>query len=199
MFFVRRPDDDAVRSLLRARKDADWTHPHPGRTREPLSQAPSGHALDRYDCVVGQGEVGLARAIDGLSDWRHYATPFTRVVPLETGLREGLLFATVAAHFGFFSVQPCRVVYVEDARSEGRFAFGIGTLPGHDGSGEERFELDLDPRSGQVRYAVQAFSRPATPLARLGRPLMRVVQRRFQRETRAALRAHCEGSGTGVE
>ena len=69
----------------------------------------------------------------------------------------------------------------------GRFGFGLGTLPGHAAAGEERFLLEIDPSTGVVRYDVQAISRPEAWLARLGRPATRLVQRRFQRESMAAL------------
>jgi len=69
----------------------------------------------------------------------------------------------------------------------GRFGFGLGTLPGHAAAGEERFLLEIDPSTGVVRYDVQAISRPEVWLARLGRPAMPLVQRRFQRESMAAL------------
>ena len=104
-------------------------------------------------------------------------------------LEAGLVFGTLARHLGFSSLHPCRVVYVLDDPGAGRFGFGLGTLPGHVMQGEERFLVRLDPTSGEVHYEVTAFSRPASSLGRLGRPVLRAFQRRFQRETVEAMRS----------
>lgn len=68
---------------------------------------------------------------------------------------------------------PCRVVEViEEPRRRG---FSYGTLPGHPESGEEQFLLELEA-DGRVRFTISAFSRPASPLAKLSGPAGRAVQ-----------------------
>ena len=187
MFLASTPTDEEVRSILERFVDAEITHPYVGMTREEVTIAPSGYRLDRYGTALGEGQSVFDRACEALRAFANYPASFTRVVPLEPWVREGLLFGTVASHFGFASVHPCRVVFVEDALSEGRFGFGLGTLPGHAGSGEARFLVTMDPATGGVRYEVQAISRPRGLHMQIGRPVMRFVQRRFQRETCAAM------------
>ena len=58
-----------------------------------------------------------------------------------------------------------------------RFGFAYGTLPLHPASGEEAFVVERGP-DGAVRFRVVAVSRPASPLARVGAPVARLVQRR---------------------
>jgi uncharacterized protein (UPF0548 family) len=69
----------------------------------------------------------------------------------------------------------CRVVAVVDEPD--RFGFAYGTLPLHPESGEEAFLVERGPDDA-VRFRVVAVSRPAHPLARLGAPVTRLVQRR---------------------
>jgi uncharacterized protein (UPF0548 family) len=79
---------------------------------------------------------------------------------------------------------PCRVVYV--VAEPDRAGFAYGTLPGHPESGEELFVLER-LGDGRITFTVTAFSRPATRMARLGRPLARRVQDRVtERYLRAA-------------
>jgi hypothetical protein len=96
--------------------------------------------------------------------------------------------AVVARLFGLCWVNACRVVYVVD---EGgpvqRFGFAYGTLPDHAASGEERFLVEWDREGGGVWYDILAFSRPRHVLARLGYPWVRRVQRRFGRDSAAAM------------
>lgn len=188
MFLLSVPGDEQVRARLRALADAPCTHDCEGVTRSEVASPPPGYTLDAYSVELGSGESLFDRAKDAVARFAHYPASFSRVVQLEGPLRPGLVFGTVAMHLGFASLHPCRVLFVID---EPRcFGFGLGTLPGHVVIGEESFILtrgdgDSDER---VRLEVRAVSRAASLLARLGRPLTRVYQRRFQRELGAALR-----------
>ncbi len=195
MFHLRWPSESSVRAALEPVAGADFTHPHEGVTRARLDVAPPGYTLDGYGCELGEGRAVFDAAVRTIRDFGHYPPAFTGVVRLTEGFEPGLVFATVARHFGFVSTNPCRIVFVVDEREDGRFGFGLGTLPGHAVAGEERFLVQLDPATGVVRYDVQAISRPEMWLARLGRPAMRLVQRRFQRESMAALTRSATNEG----
>jgi uncharacterized protein (UPF0548 family) len=71
---------------------------------------------------------------------------------------------------------PCRVVYaVYEPRRRG---FAYGTLAGHPESGEEAFMIEYHD-DDTVTFTITAFSRPATPLAKLAGPLGQIAQRRI--------------------
>ncbi|MEM9177938.1 MAG: DUF1990 domain-containing protein [Myxococcota bacterium] len=187
MFHLRWPDDERVRADLRAVEDAPCTTPHPGLTHTDGATAPPGFVLDDYAVELGRGAPVFASACRALRAFANYPPSFTRVVRLEPTFEVGTVFGTVAAHYGFASMNPCRITHVIDAPDAGRFGFVLGTLPGHGAVGEERFLVVRDPATDSVRYAVQAISRPALWLARLGRPAMRRVQGRFRRESCATM------------
>ncbi|MGW4475861.1 DUF1990 family protein [Nonomuraea sp. NPDC004354] len=73
---------------------------------------------------------------------------------------------------------PCRVVWTIEEPDRAGWAYG--TLPGHPASGEESFLLERLPGGG-AKVTITAFSRPASPLARLGGPLVPAAQRAFLR------------------
>jgi uncharacterized protein (UPF0548 family) len=81
---------------------------------------------------------------------------------------------------------PCRVVGVIDEPT--RRGFSYGTLPGHPEAGEEQFVLELRD-DGRIEATVEAFSRPASLLARLGGPLGRAGQRYMASRYLAAIDA----------
>jgi len=101
-----------------------------------------------------------------------------KIYPGAAPIIGGTTVAVLARHFGFWSLNPCRIVYVIDEPA--RFGFAYGTLVGHSEIGEERFSVELDPQTNEVWYDLYAFSRP-TPLVRLGYPLARILQKRFAR------------------
>ncbi len=179
MFHLHPPTDDAIRSTLRGLAEAPFTYTNVGATLAPLAAAPRGFVLDRYGVELGRGRPVFERARAALARIENYPASFTRIVRAHDELAPGALFAAVAAHLGIVSVHPCRVLHV--TREPDRFGFAFGTLPGHAESGEESFTVTI--ADDRVRYDVLAFSRPAGVLARLGAPVARAYQRRFQRET----------------
>lgn len=52
---------------------------------------------------------------------------------------------------------------------------------------EERFTVEWNRVDGSVWYDLYAFSRPWHPLARLGYPLGRALQKRFARDSKHAM------------
>jgi uncharacterized protein (UPF0548 family) len=55
-------------------------------------------------------------------------------------------------------------------------------------SGEELFEVFIDPQTGEVMYRIRARSWPQATLARIGQPIVRVLQERFRQHSAAAMR-----------
>jgi uncharacterized protein (UPF0548 family) len=72
-------------------------------------------------------------------------------------------------------VAPCRVVYVVDEPD--RFVFAYGTLPGHPEQGEVAMIVERHEGAGVV-FRIVSFSRTVDPVARLGSPVTRLIQRR---------------------
>jgi uncharacterized protein (UPF0548 family) len=83
-------------------------------------------------------------------------------------------------------MSAARIVYVIDEPN--RFGFAYGTLTDHVESGEERFSVELDQTTGEVWYDLFAFSRPAHPLAKLGLPVSRYLQKSFTADSLAAMK-----------
>src|SRR5204863_6274437 len=84
-----------------------------------------------------------------------------------------------------YAIATARVVHVVD--DEATIGFAYGTLPSHPEEGEEIFLVHR--RAGCVCFEVSAFSRPRDPLARLGSPVTRWLQRRTNRTYRRTIRA----------
>ncbi len=187
MFLLSSPSDERVRTLLAETASAPFTYPFEGLTKDELAESPRGYRLDRYGTPLGAGRTVFETAREALRAFANYPTAFTRVVKLDPEFRTGLVFGTVASHFGFASVHPCRIAFILDEPEANRFGFGLGTLPGHAGCGEERFTVQFDEATGQVRYDVQAVSRPNGFWMSVGRPIMRLIQGQFQRETCSAM------------
>jgi uncharacterized protein (UPF0548 family) len=79
-------------------------------------------------------------------------------------------------------------VYVIE--EEHRFGFAYGTLLDHAEQGEERFSVEWERESDSVFYDILAFSKPRQWQARIARPVSRMLQKRFARDSLLAMTRH---------
>lgn len=188
MFRLTRPSPAAIAAVLAAQRDAPFTYPEVGATRDGFP--PPGYTVDRTRVLLGTGADTFARAVAALRAWRMTTLGWAAIHPPAAPIAPGSVVAMVVRHHGVSSLHACRVVYVEDGEADGvrRVAFAYGTLPAHAATGEERFAVEWHRADDRVWYEVAAFSRPAHPLMRLGRPLARRLQRRFGRDSTRAMR-----------
>ena len=182
---LRRPTATMVRDFLAAQATFDFTYTAVGAT---ASLPPAGYLVDHTRTKLGEGEEVFTEAKDALGRWEQFRLGWVEAWPPETPIQRGEVVAIVARRFGVWWLSACRVVYVVDEPgSVSRYGFAYGTLPDHAGSGEERFLVEWDRASGEVWYDILAFSRPQWLLTRLGYRYMRRLQKRFGRESAAAM------------
>jgi len=109
--------------------------------------------------------------------WKHFDLDWARICPEGAPIEIGTTVAVLVRHFGFWSLNGCRVLYFLGDRSHGStFGFAYGTLANHAERGEEIFEVSLNRASQAVTYRIRAVSRPRAVLARLGYPATRMLQ-----------------------
>ena len=186
MFLFRKSSGDAIRWFLSSQEVLAFSYKGVGLSREGV--APPGYAVDRYRLKLGEGSEAYERAVEALRGWRQFNLDWVQLLPPETLVEVATTVVVRARHYGFWSLNPARIVYlIEETGDVERFGFGYGTLPGHAERGEERFSVEWNREDGSVHYDVFAFSRPKHSLAWLGYPLARALQRRFARDSKRAM------------
>lgn len=191
---LRRPSPEGVREFLAGQRGRAPSYPGVGWTAR--GEAPPGFDHDHNRARLGAGEAAWTAAVEAVGAWRMMPGPWVRVAGASGDpeapppVREGTEVALLIRVFGLWWWSASRIVYTVDERDGPlrRFGFAYGTLPAHVERGEERFVVER-AADGSVWYDLRAFSRPRHPLARLFYPLARHLQRRFVRESQAALRA----------
>jgi uncharacterized protein (UPF0548 family) len=185
MLSLRRPTAETMGEFLAAQAKLGFTYPAVGAT---ATVPPEGYTVDHTRIKLGEGEGAFSMARAALGRWDQFRLGWVEVCSPEGPIEAGAVVAVVARLLGLWWVNACRVVYVVDEQDPvRRFGFAYGTLPDHAETGEERFLIEWDRASGAVWYDILAFSRPHRFLARLGYPYTRRVQRRFARESAAAM------------
>lgn len=116
--------------------------------------------------------TGFSAAAEDLMSWRVHERAGLRVSVSSPRVRIDDVVVLTLGRWPLLVKAPCRVVEVVD--DPDRIGFAYGTLPGHPEAGLERFLVER--RGTDVVFTVEATSRPAGRLARLGGPLTRRVQ-----------------------
>jgi uncharacterized protein (UPF0548 family) len=185
MFLPVRPSQLAVDRFLRDSEKLPLSY-------DAVGIAMSGtHRGDRDEQVVAIGSGGedfeLARR--ALMSWRHYDMNWVTLYSRGSRVSVGDVVAVLILHLGFWSLNGCRVLYTVGDPSDDtqRYGFAYGTLTNHAEGGEELFEVFIEPSTGQVMYRIKAISWPRAALARVGYPIVRLLQSRFRRDSAAAL------------
>jgi len=122
---------------------------------------------------------------------------WSRVVTGGAPVAEGATVCMAFHLLGLWWLNASRIVYmveeVEEDGPERRSGFAYGTLSCHVERGEERFLVEW-LGDDSVWYELRAFSRPRLWAARLAKPVARRLQRRFVRDSQAAMLAAVAGT-----
>jgi uncharacterized protein (UPF0548 family) len=187
MFRIAKPNREAIEAYIAAQKGEPHSYPEAGRTREAPA-AVAGYTVDHNRIQLGAGREAFERAKRAIQVWKMFEMPWVQICWPTAPIVVGTDVAMMAKHFGFWSLNPCRIVYVLDEDSAGieRYGFAYGTLRGHAEIGEERFSVEFHQADASVWYDLYAFSRPG-PVARMGAQLARRLQAQFVRESKVAM------------
>lgn len=190
---LRRPSAATVREFLAVQAKFDFTYPEVGAT---ATTPPSSYVVDHTRIKLGEGEDVFMKAKAAPGRWQQFQLGWVDVLSPVTPIQTGKVVAVIARNLGLWWINACRIINVVDEEgSIQRYGFAYGTLPDHAAMGEERFLVEWDRATGEVWYDILAFSRPQHLLTWLGYPYARRVQKRFGRESAAAiLRAIGDGS-----
>lgn len=188
MLQLQRPTNNEIDLLRAAQSQLPFTYEAVGAS---ATTPPTGFTVDHTRVRLGSGESTFAQAKLGLQQWQPFNLGWVDAAPSDAPLSVGTVVIVVARTFGVYSLNAARIVYAIDEPR--RFGFAYGTLPGHVEAGEERFQVEW-AADDSVWYDIVAFSRPRHLLARLGHWLVRRLQRRFGRDSSAAMQRFVERS-----
>lgn len=193
MFHITQPREEQIDELIDRWKDTPFSYQAVGASRS--GQHPAGFNVDRNRVRLGSGRDVFEIAKKAIQSWAMFNLGWVRISPAGVTIRPGEVVAVVASHWGFWSANLSRVVYVDER--EQFYSFAYGTLGEHAELGEEKFTISIDPSDDAVFYDLLAFSRPNHVLAKLGYPLSRMLQRRFARDSMAAMQSRTLQAGAG--
>jgi len=185
MFLIKKPSYVQIQQFIVSQHDIPFSYAEVGATRDHL---PGEYTIDHNRRKLGAGPRVFETAVAALKEWKQFDLGWVQMVPAATPIEVGSVVAILTRHFGFWSLNACRVVYlVNENGPVKKFGFAYGTLASHVERGEERFTIEWHADDDSVWYDILAFSRPNKFIVKLGLPLTRMLQKRFARDSLAVL------------
>ena len=183
MFLARRPSAETIDQFLRESRDLPLSYGPIG-----FLETEDGRNMDELTAIIGRGRIDFQRARTALMAWSHFDIGWVELFPRDAPVAVGTVVAVLIRHLGFWSLNGCRVLYfVGEGPDDRRFGFAYGALTNHAEAGEELFEVFLDPETDDVVYRIRARSWPQATLARIGQPIVRLLQARFRAHSAGAM------------
>jgi len=155
-----------------------------------------GWSIDRTRAQVGTGRDAYNKAVAALLSWRHF--DFDWAYTNAPAIKSNASVVVIAQSLLLWSMNPLRITAVEkhinrkvmnkSSSKAGQqqkqqkcrqTAFAHTTVAGHQISGEERFTVEWNKENDSVWYEVYTISKPATLIATVAQPLLRLYQRLF--------------------
>ena len=185
MFSLTAPSEDEIQRFISNQSDSGFSYAEVGAS---ATAVPTGYNVDHNRIQLGSGEGTWQRAAEAIRKWRMFSMPWVNLHWASAPIQVGTDVAVSVRHFGLYSLNACRIVYVvEEVSPVNRFGFAYGTLGQHAESGEERFTVEWNRDDDRVWYDILAFSCPRHMFARLGYPLSRSLQRKFAKGSKLAM------------
>ncbi len=182
MFLLRQPSDQQINKFISAQQHTGFSYRPLGLTRDSL---PAGYNVDHNRVELGSGSECFRAAVRAVQQWKMFDFGWVQLRSEQTPIETGVAVAIIVRHLGFWSMNACRIVYVIDEPE--RYGFAYGTLTEHAERGEERFMIEWNREDDTVWYDLFAVSKPG-PMATLGYPLARQLQKRFARDSKNAMK-----------
>lgn len=199
-----RPNAVTIARFLAAQSDLPFSYSAVGCTEHStvVETGPSpGYVLDHNRAVLGFGADTFQHAAAALCHWGmfdigwvtlHHASPRCGATLPAVGTTVCVLARVLGlSSTGLWMLNACRVQRLIDSPPTDveprRFGFAYGTLPGHIERGEERFVIEHSLVDNSVTFDLLAISQPAHWLAKVGRPIARMYQKRFARDSLRAM------------
>jgi uncharacterized protein (UPF0548 family) len=185
MWSVRKPSGAGLQAFLETQRKVGYSYADVGATAKGYRPPRFDHDMNRV--LLGQGDAEYEKACTALREWRHFQTSWTQIFPAAAAIQNDTTILVIIRALGVHWWNSARIVYTVDEQLPlRRFGFAYGTLWGHAECGEERFTVEIDS-DRNVWYAIESFSRPRILPARIAYPITRALQRKFIRDSNAAM------------
>ena len=191
MFSIRRPTHQRLEQIQSELRHAPLAY------CSNYWLAPAGFKLDQFECILGHGQAVFEAAQAAIRDWKMFPQQMVQLWPERASIEVGTVACVMFRAGLLWTASFCRIfeVIVDDG-AIAQFGFTYATLSQHVERGQERFLVEWNCATDEVRYSIVAVSQPAHWLIWLGYPYARWQQSRFRTLSGQAMQAAVQERGS---
>ena len=183
MLLLTKPTKEQIGAFISSQQDQLFSYPDACRLDKPAA----GYKSDHNRVKLGEGADVFRRAVEAIKRWETFNIGWLQLCWPAARIEKGVTVAVLVCHFGFWSLNACRIASVIERDGDVRtYGFVYGTLPDHAERGQEAFTVEWRD-DDTVWYDILAYSKPNQIFARLAYPLTRLLQKRFARDSMTAM------------
>jgi uncharacterized protein (UPF0548 family) len=143
MLCSAKPSEETINTFICAQQRENFSYPEVGSSRHA---APERFTVDHNRIKLGEGADTFERAKSAIRQWKMFEMPWIQLCLPHTSIKPGSTVAVLVSHFGFWSMNACRIVYVRENHGlPERYGFAYGTLPDHAERGKNASRLNSIP------------------------------------------------------
>ena len=175
MFLLHKPSEKEINDFLAAQSDLPFSYQDVGATKG--HNAPDGYPINHYRKELGNGEQTYKKAIKAIESWKMYDLDWTQLCPSNAPIKIGEVVATLINHLGFWSLNPCRIIYLIDEENDKFNRYGFGFVPLDDKLFFTLFRMcrkSSKPKPVAIKFVVY-FINQINDTARIQRPKTEVI------------------------
>ena len=187
MFFIFKPTEKEIEKFIEIQSNQPFSYKAVGATK--MRNAPEDFPINHLRQKLGKGKKVYEKAAEAIHLWQMYALDWTQIRPKNAPVVKGETVITMINHLGFWSLNPCRIIYLIDEKSVSsqKKGFAFGTLPAHSEKGEEQFQIEWNLETDEVFYEIYAFAKPHNSLAKIAFPYVGYLQKSFAADSYQAM------------
>jgi uncharacterized protein (UPF0548 family) len=122
LFRLTAPSDYDVQRFVSRQSRSSFSYPEVGAS---AGVPPSNYNIDRTRVQIGQGEAVWSRAADAVRRWQTFNIPWLKLYWPTSPIRVGTDVVVMVHHFGFWSLNACRIVHVIQENAPERQRYGL--------------------------------------------------------------------------
>ena len=126
MFSLSKPSRDSILAFISIQQNQPFSYREVGASRDG---APNGFTIDHNRVRLGQGVNVFERAKNAVRQWKMFQMPWIDLCWPDVPIEAGATVAVLVSHFGFWSLNACRIAYVVETGEV--YGFAYGTLQEH--------------------------------------------------------------------
>src|SRR5689334_14245767 len=109
---MARPSADQIQEFLARQVHSRFFYPNVGSS--VASSRPNGYVIDHTRIRLGSGARVWDAAIHAINNWRMFQMDWLQLCWPDAPIVEGTNVAVLIRHFGFWSLNAARIVYIID-------------------------------------------------------------------------------------